>query len=260
MKASLAFFLRELHTAILSRTIHLFAVLAVLVGLGPLLDEGGLGSSETIAWVVFQSTLYLVPLAALLIGVGSSQGEWEEWPLLMSQPVRKGARLAGKFFALWFVVGAAALLFVAPAILMRSGGEKLLFLWLHAAGAGGVFMAMGLAVGFSAADRVKAHMIALGVWLLFLAGGDLIALALARSGWAEESPRAWLALLMLNPLDALRISGLISLQKIPFDLASDLSFGRWWLAHPGRWFAMLSAGWIALGLAWSWWQMGRARL
>lgn len=258
MRALAAFFLRELHAALLNRLIISFSAIALFAGLAPLFADVAGDSSATAAWFLLQASLYLIPLVSLLIGASSAQSEAEEQPFLLSQPVSRGSRVAGKFLALWLVIALSALLLVAPSAV--AGAPGLTFLWLHTLGIGGVFAALGLAVGFSTADRVKAHMIALAAWLLLLAGGDMLALALAQTGAMQRLPGLWLALLMFNPLDALRISGLLSLDRIPFDAAAASPLGRWWLTHLGQWFAMLSAAWIALALAWSRRQLERLEL
>ncbi len=257
MRAVAAFLGRELHAAVLNRLILSFSAVASLAGLAPLFADVGGDPTTTAAYMLLQATLYLIPLVSLLIATGSAQSEAEEQPILMSQPVRRGSRVIGKFLALWLVIAIAALLLVAPAAFAGASLGALLFLWLHALGTGGTFAALGLAIGFSTADRVKAHMIALAAWLLFLAGGDLIALALAQTGAMQRLPDLWLALLMLNPLDALRIGGLLSLDRIPFDIATAPPLGQWWLGNLGLWFAMLSTGWIALSLAWSLFRLER---
>jgi ABC-2 type transport system permease protein/Cu-processing system permease protein len=251
MRTVVAFLGRELHAALLNRFILSFSAVALIAGIVPLFADVTADPTATAAYILLQASLYMIPLVSLLIATSSAQNEAEEQPLLMSQPIRRGSRVLGKFLALWLVIALAALLLVVPAAVAGARLGTLLFLCLHALGAGGIFAALGLAIGFSTADRVKAHMIALAAWLLFLVGGDLIALALAQTGVMQRLPDLWLALLMLNPLDALRISGLLSLDRIPFDIASAPPLGQWWLGNLGLWFVLLSAGWIALSLAWS---------
>lgn len=258
MNAVLAFLRRELHAALLNRVIVAFSVVALLAGLAPLFVEVTGDPSATAAYILLQASLYLIPLVSLIVATGSAQSEAEEQPFLMCQPVRRGSRVLGKFLALWLVIALAALLLFAPAALAGAVPGALLFLWLHALGAGGIFAALGLAVGFSTADRVKAHMIALAVWLVLLAGSDLLALALAQTETMQRLPDLWLALLMLNPLDALRIGSLLSLERIPFDAASAPALGQWWLGNLGLWFTLLSAGWIGLSLWWSRFRLERS--
>jgi hypothetical protein len=248
-RALWAFFLRELHAATLNRFVYFFCGVSLLAGFVPLWADPAGGAAGTAAHTLLQASLYLVSLFALLTGVGSAQNEEEEQPFLMTQPVGRGCRVVSKFAALWLITGAATVLLVLPSII--AGAEMLWLLWRHAFGLGGVFVALGLAVGFSIGDRVKAHMTGLCVWLGLLVGSDLLALATAKAGLAESHPQAWLALLMANPLDALRIGVLLEIGRIPFEAESAPPLGRWWLTHLGLWFACLCTCWMLLSLAWS---------
>ncbi len=250
-RAIAAFFSRELRAAMLNRFSYFFCGASLFAGLIPLVADPGSDITETATYTLLQASLYLVPLFSILMGVGSAQSEIEEQPVLMSQPVGRGARVVGKFVALWVIIGVAALLLVLPSLVSGSRCGSLLFIGLHTLEAGGVFAAMGLGIGFSTSDRVKAHMGGLCAWFIFLAGFDLLALAAAQTSLAQEMPQLWLALLMVNPLDALRVSVLLTLNRVPFDVATAPPLGRWWLGNLAVWFAILSAGWIALSLAWS---------
>ncbi len=249
------FFFRELHAAVLSRLVYVFCGMALLAGWVPLLGEAGPDRTEIVVYALLQASLFLIPLFAILTGVGSAQNEQEEEPLLMSQPIGRGVRVLGKFAALWGLIAVAAGLLVFPAILSGCRIGALGFLWFHTFAVGGVFAALGLAVGFSSSDRVKAHMIGLCAWLVLLAGFNLLALAAAHVAEVQRWPQLWLGLLMVNPLDALRISAMFTLDRIPFDVASAPPLGQWWLGHLSLWFVLLCSAWIAAALAWS-----RARL
>jgi hypothetical protein len=54
---------------------------------------------------------------------------------------------------------------------------------------------------------------------------------------------------MLNPLDALRVTVLFSIDNAaPAGLDSGALAG-WWIAHGGQWLAIVLVVWIAAGLA-----------
>jgi hypothetical protein len=54
---------------------------------------------------------------------------------------------------------------------------------------------------------------------------------------------------MINPLDALRVTVLFSIENAaPAGLDSGALAG-WWIAHGGAWLVLLLAAWIAGGLA-----------
>lgn len=247
----LAFLLRELRTSVLSRSVHLLGGLCLVVGLLPLWTSGGEGADYTL----LQASLWIVPLFALLTGIDSAQAEEEERAFLGSQPVGGAHRVIGKFVGLALMLALVTGLLVLPATI--AGVAGLGVLWLHTLGIGAIFTSLGLAVGFSTGDRIKAHMLGLGLWLLLLVGSDLLALATARSGWAAEHPDAWLGFLMTNPLDALRIGMVIRLERIPFESASLSPLGQWWVGNLGLWFVLLTAGWITLALAWAGFRLAR---
>lgn len=258
MNAFWVIFLRELHVAFLNRLVLVFCGVCLLVGGIPVWTDPGRDFSETALYALLQAGLYLIPLFAILIGVGSAQNEQEEHLLLMSQPMSRGTRVWGKFAALGVLVAGAVFLLVLPAAIAGCRLGALGFLWFHIAGVGGVFLALGLAVGFSGTDRVKAHMVGLSVWLILLAGWNVLALVAAQITMVQEWPQAWVSLLMVNPLDALRISAMFSLDKIPFEVGTAPALAQWWLAHLSLWFVILCVGWIGAALAWSRWQIERS--
>lgn len=249
LRAARACFTRELRVALLNRFVHVFSGAALLAGIVPLLADRG--SGEGTPYFLLQALLYLVPLFGLLIGAGAAQSDQEERPFLLTQPVSRRVFVAGKFCALTLLLAGAALLLVLPAAVGDVALAPLAFLWLCAAGAGAVFVAAGLACGFATNERVKAHLAALCVWLLLLAGFDLAALAGAHLPFLQARPGLWTSVLMLNPLDALRVGVLFRIDQVPFDTALAAPLVRWWLTHPGLWFATLTLFWTTLALAWS---------
>ena len=249
LRALRAFLRRELRAALLNRFVHVFSGAALLAGIAPLfIENAGAGAAP---YFLLQIVLYLIPLFALLIGTGSAQADQEERPVLLTQPEGRGASVLGKFLALWLLLAIAALLLVLPSAFADTELAPLLFLWLHATGTAAVFLALGLACGFSTNDRVKAHLGSLCLWLVFLAGFDLLALAGAHVPWVQEYPALWTSLLMLNPLDSLRVGALFSFDRIPFDTTQTAPLARWWLANLGLWFTLLSGAWIVAALGWS---------
>jgi ABC-type transport system involved in multi-copper enzyme maturation permease subunit len=249
LRALRAFTMRELHAALLNRFIHVFSGIALAAGCVPVFTEAA--SADAGPYFLLQAILYLIPLFALLIGTGSAQSDQEERSFLFAQPGGRSASLLGKFAALWLLVSVASAALVLPGALGDIALAPLGFLWLHAVGAAGVFLALGLACGFATNDRVKAHLAALCLWFVFLAGFDLAALAIAHLPSVQRQPELWAGLLMLNPLDALRIGALFSIDRVPFDRSQAAPLVQWWLGNLGLWFAIVCAVWIGAAMAWS---------
>jgi ABC-type transport system involved in multi-copper enzyme maturation permease subunit len=248
-RAVRACFRRELRASLLNRFVHVFSAAVLLAGLVPLFMDQSHGDGTP--YFLLQALLYLVPLFALLVGVGSAQSDQDENPFLLTQPVPRWVFVAGKFLALALLLGVAMLLLVLPSALADTAIAPLAFLWMCGAATGAIFVAFGLACGFALRDRVKAHLVALCLWLLFLAGFDLAALAGAHLPAVQAHPGIWTAVLMLNPLDALRIGALFSIDKVPFDASHAAPVVQWWLQHVSLWFVLLAAAWTTFALAFS---------
>jgi hypothetical protein len=85
-----------------------------------------------------------------------------------------------------------------------------------------------------------------GAWLCLLFGFDLVALLAAQWPAVQQAPDAWVAVLMLNPLDAFRIQALFALEQIPPESADKTPLAHWWLANAGTWMAGLSTVWTSV--------------
>lgn len=239
---------RELHAAILNRYLQVFCVLALAGGIGAALLAD---AAEAAPLLLLQMALYFVSLFALLIGTSSARAESREWPLLFAQPIARPLFLLGKFFALAAMfAGLLALLFL-PLVFVGSVNGALALLYGRTLALAATFIALGLAAGFVARDRVQGLVLGVSAWLLSLFGLDLVALLVARSTFLQRAPDVWSAFLMLNPLDAFRINALFSMEQIPAEAAGETALTSWWLGHSGLWFVLIAAAWTAAWLAWS---------
>jgi len=243
-----ACFLREIRAALLNRFVYLYSGAMLCSGLAALAGEH---AGDTSPYFLLQAILYLVPLFALLIGTGSAQSDQEERVFLLTQPIPRWSIVLGKFAALWSLLSVAGGLLLVPSAFGDAGLGSLGILWGNAVLISGVFLALGLAAGFSTSDRVKAHLAALCGWILLLAGFDLLALAAAHVSSITVHEAAWVSVLMVNPLDALRIGALFSLDQIPFDASQAPAIARWWIGHPETWVAAICTLWMFLALGWS---------
>jgi ABC-2 type transport system permease protein/Cu-processing system permease protein len=99
---------------------------------------------------------------------------------------------------------------------------------------------------------VRGLIAAVAAWLVMLFGVDLLLLAVAGAPFAQENPDLWVAPLMLNPLDAYRITVLFSVERAAF---SGLDAGRlagWWATHAIAWLAVLTTAWSAIAVLLAW--------
>jgi Cu-processing system permease protein len=200
-----------------SRWLFLFAILFALVTLG--LSFFGLAQSREVGFQGFARvtlsllnlSLFLVPLAALLLGVTSVAGGAESLSLLLAQPVTRGEVLAGKF------LGLGAALSVAQAV--GFGGGGLVVAWNAGSAQAPGFIALtilSIALGWlslSAAllvsaiwpDRLKAMSAALSLWLLMVVAYDLAVLGATALLRGVPLQAILLPALLVNPVDLVRV-------------------------------------------------------
>jgi hypothetical protein len=89
------------------------------------------------------------------------------------------------------------------------------------------------------------------LWFGAFALYDAIALLLSGIGFMQSLPAFWVGLLLLNPVDAVRLAGLFGLENVPFSAPSGAAWMTEVMAWLPAWVAVLSVLWAALllGLA-----------
>jgi Cu-processing system permease protein len=238
-----AAFRREIAEHRLNRFLHVHLTLCAVIGVLPLFTPDAAARSAP-AWVL-QAVLYCLSLSSLLLGLNAAHGDADEFPLLFTQPVRKADWLAGKSVALAALIGPAAALTVAPAAFTSGVTSSLAFVGAAAAGVCFVLALLGLAVGCWVRDHVRGLLFALGAWFVLLFGLDLLLLALSGSQLVQQHSDLWLLPLMLNPLSALRVTMLFTLERTaPIGIGTSPLTG-WWLGHGGLWLAGMLSVWAA---------------
>jgi len=243
-----AVLVRELHAAILNRYLQVFCGLALAGGIG----AASLADSAAAApMLILQIALYFVSLFALLIGTSSARAESQEWPLLFAQPIARPAFLLGKFLALVVMFAGLLVLLFLPLLFVRPPDGAWLLLYGRTILLAAVFVALGLAAGFLARDRVQGLVLGVSGWLFFLFGLDFIALLISPLEAVQNVPDLWSALLMSNPLDAFRIDALFAMEQIPAEAARHTGLTTWWLGHSGFWFSLISIAWTVALLGWT---------
>lgn len=242
----------------LNRFLYAHLALVVIAGFLPLLTPDA-GLVRGAAWWLLHAVLYAVSLSSLLLGLSSAQAESEEFVWLLGQPRGVGPWLAGKVLGLVVLAGGSALLLGVPTTLFGGGSAALTLATCGAAGVASLCALAGLAVGFWIRDSVRGLIAAIATWFVLLFGVDLLLLASAGAPWVQRSPDVWVAALMLNPLDAYRVTVLFAVEKAAF---SGLQAGRlagWWIGHAAAWLGISTLLWA--GLAWlASWLGARRRL
>jgi hypothetical protein len=234
---------RELAEHHLNRFLHVHLALCAVAGLLPLLTPDAAERSVP-AWVL-QAMLYCLSLSALLLGLSAAQGDADEFPVLFTQPVGRGAWLAGKVAALATLLGPASLLLIVPAIVLDGMTALLPTVAAAAAGVCLALAMLGLCVGLWVRDAVRGLLVALGAWFTLLCGIDLGLLAVSGAGWVQAHQEAWVLPLMLNPLSALRVTMMFALEETAAPSVGSGILVGWWLEHGVLWLALLLSGWIA---------------
>ncbi len=235
----------------LNRFLHAHLLLVLIAGLLPLLTpEDALARGA--AWWLLNAMLYALSLSVFLLGLSSAQAESDEFPWLLSQPAGIGPWLAGKAAMLSLIAAASAGVLALPTTLAGGGSPELFLTVAGAAGVSVVCALAGLALGFWIRDSVRGLIAALAAWMALLFGADLLLLALAGAPFIQNNPDLWVLPLMLNPLDAFRVTVLFAVERAAFSGLQDGGLAGWWVKHAAEWFAVLAAGWTALTLAAAW--------
>lgn len=241
-------FRREIQTAGISRQVWAFAFFALAAGLFAAFSGDG-GGGEGSPFFLLQIALHAVTLFAVLAGVGTARAEAEEWPMLLARPGYRGAAATAKFFATFLALAVTLPLLFLPVGFTGASGAVLAGLFFRTVGIVAVFVAAGLATGYLLRDRVQALLGGVIVWLAAVFAYDFVALAAARWTPLREAPGIWVSLLMLNPVDSIRIQTLFSLEQIPAEAAGDHPVARWWIAHANAWFPVTVLFWTSAFLA-----------
>lgn len=235
---------RELAEQRLNRFLHVHLTLCAAIGLLPLFTPDAAARSAP-AWVL-QGLLYCLSLSSLLLGLSAAHGDADEFPVLFTQPVESSTWLAGKSVALAALLVPAAALTVAPAALTSGLSATLALVGAAAAGVCLALALLGLAAGLWVRDHVRGLLLALGLWLVLLFGIDLLLLAASGSAWVQRHADLWALPLMVNPLSAVRVTVLFTIERTA---AASIGAGPlvgWWLGHAGAWLVVLLTSWMAL--------------
>ncbi|MDP2772246.1 MAG: ABC transporter permease subunit, partial [Nocardioides sp.] len=226
-----------------------FAALALAVAASGYVLTGGLGVQDVARTAVslVQLVVLLVPLTSLLIGVSSLAPE-REAEILFSQPVARWAVLLGRMLGLFVALAAAQGLGLGAAgivIFSQSGPEGLagyLALGLGALALTAIFLGVAalIAVRGLGCQSGRPLAVALVTWFAAVVLFDLVALGVASLLPSGPASRLLIALVILNPVDAVRTGALLAIEGVAAFGAASLAFLRF-TGGPARGAALLAA-------------------
>lgn len=200
-----------------------------------------------VAWFLLYAVLYVVSLSAILLGLSSAQAESEESPFLLTQPTGVGPWIAGKIAGLALIVAPTSVLLIAPWWITGGWSAALGTLVAATAGFSIVLTTAGLAVGLWIREPVRGLIGAIALWFLWLFATDVLLILLAGAPWIQANPSVWVAPLMANPFDALRVTVLLTVERSAFNAMGSGALVGWWTEHAGMWLVLCLAGWSVLG-------------
>lgn len=202
----------------------IFTVFALVIAYFGAAQGGAVGFQRmdlTITSLV-SLVIYLVPLIALLLGYDAVVGERERGSLdlLLSQPLTRGELLLGKYLGLASALAVSTIAgFGLVGILLSYG------IGLAALARYGVFVVSTLLMGFAflsmavllsvtAANRVAASGMAIGLWFFFVLIFDLLLLGGLVVAATSPLSSALPVLLLLNPADVFRIINVYAMEEV----------------------------------------------
>jgi len=264
---------RELLDAMRSRLIWMFAVVFAILALGlSYFGLVGAGYAEVTGFAktsasLLNLVLILFPLVALFLGTSSMTSEQGALELLLSQPVTRSEVMVGKFLGLTLTLIASTLVGFGAAGLVigvRTGGADVgRFLTLTALSCAleVAFLSISMLLAALTNNRVRALGAAVATWFATVILYDLLVVGGAVLVGAKQLSTALVLMLFLNPVDLVRVLGIISLDSVTAFGATGASLLRMFGAT-GAVVALLVAllAWMLAPLAVALWRFRRSDL
>jgi len=229
----------ELLLAVRSRWLQTFAVVfasltLAVAGSGYVLSGGhGVQDFARTAVSLVQIVLLLVPLSALVFGGLALTSEPGAAELLYSQPVGRGALLAGRVLGVWLALAAAELIGFGIAGLMvqsqtgLSGLGRYGALIAMALGLTAVFLSVAaLLASANTGRRTRVLAAALVVWFVAVVLFDVALLGAASFLRSGSASRLLIWATLLNPVDAGRTAALLAIEGTAAFGAASLALLR----------------------------------
>jgi len=242
MNAAGAIMKKEVRDAVSSGWLLLYALTFALLALGlSYLGQRNLGSvgfenfSRTTASIL-NLCLLLAPLIALSLGAGSIAGERDRGNLtyLLSQPLSRWELLVGKYAGLVTAISAATIAgFGAAGVVIATFAQSMdvttyVMLLVLVVVLVAVMTGLGVLASVVSSSRVQALGIAMLVWFFAVLFFDLVLIGMVSS--TSLSGAGLLAVVMLNPVEIVRILAIIHLEP---DLQILGPFGSYLLEELG---------------------------
>lgn len=217
---------RELLDALRSRVIWIFAAVFAIFALGlSYFGLVGAGYAEVTGFAktsasLLNLVLILFPLVALFLGTSSMTSEQGALELLLSQPVTRSEVMVGKFLGLACTLVASTLVGFGAAglvIALRTGGAdvgRFLALTGLSCALEVAFLSLAMLIAAVTNSRVRALGAAVAAWFLTVILYDLLVVGGAVLVGAKQLSGALVLLLLLNPVDLVRVLGIISLDSV----------------------------------------------
>ena len=265
---------KEMRDAIRNRWVMAYAVLLGLLGLTA--AATGFENSAGMALQTFGRTtatlmnlcLLLAPIVAVLSGASAIAGEQDRGTLenLLAQPLSRSRLLLAKYVGLLASLTIATIAGFVPAglfVAWHTGGALITHYLLFpaiAAVLGAAMLGIGLLVSVSSRTAVQAQGMAVFIWFTVVLLYDLLIMgALAMSGVSVD---VLAASLVMNPVDAARVLGLLALEPDLYLLGPAGAYlaARFGSSGAALMLAASLAFWAVAPLAASTWRFRQARL
>jgi hypothetical protein len=233
---------REAITTRHNRFVQIFAFI-VLAGSSTIATLSG--HPEAVPYALLLLFLYIVPLFGLLVGVSAAQEEREEWSFLRSQPVARHTFILGKASVLSTALGGVLALALIPALAVGTPPSSSILLGFLGIALALVSVSSGLTIGYYANTQARGLMMALLAWFTAFGLYDVLALGLSDLQPIQEMPFLWVALLLLNPIDAVRLTGLFGLEQVPLSVAGLVGWIEPLISWLPLWVGVLAVAWTS---------------
>lgn len=204
-------------------------------------------SEEAVPYMLLNVILYGVSLLGLLMGLQSAQFEEPEHPFLFGQSFPRSAMVLGKSVPQWGIALVVLSILCLPMFATEGAGTGYLRMVLMASAVAGVSISLGLGCGlWFYRSSFRAVVGGFVLWVVLILGMDLVVFLGMMLGITQWNPELWAGILLLNPLDVLRLDVLLHLGEVPVTLPDRMSWLRSLLHALGPVMVVVSLLWVGI--------------